>query len=76
MLDPCDRSLLDFERAWTSRQGPKDLEIEFSLGLTARSYYERLLSLMSDQSARDYDPLTILRLSQQIERPMVAEAVG
>jgi hypothetical protein len=76
MLDDMDRALLDFERGWANRSGPKDCTIEWDLGLTAEMYYSRLRELISDIGARTYDPLTVLRLERIIEPPGTAEAVG
>lgn len=66
MLSALDRSILDFERAWTTLIGPKDQEIELTLGLTSEAYYERLGSLLSDRMAGSYDPLTVRRLQSAV----------
>jgi len=76
MLDDMDRALLDFERGWANRSGPKDWIIEWDLGLTAEAYYTRLRELIFDIAARTYDPLTVLRLERIIESQGTAEAVG
>jgi hypothetical protein len=62
MLSSEDRAILDFERGWWTEPGPKDQAIEMSLGLTSRSYYERLLVLVQTRDAFDYDPLTTKRV--------------
>jgi hypothetical protein len=75
MLSAMDRTLLDFERAWVTLKGPKDREIEEELGLMAGAYYERLLLLISDRSARAYDPLTLRRLELLID-PSLLQGSG
>ncbi|MGB7861552.1 MAG: DUF3263 domain-containing protein [Acidimicrobiia bacterium] len=67
MLKSEERAILDFERAWFLEPGPKDQAIEFSLGLSAHVYYERLLMLLRNPSAFEYDPLTIKRVASIIE---------
>lgn len=76
MLDDMDKAVLDYERGWANQSGPKDRSIEMDLGLTAESYYSRLIRLISDTRAATYDPLTVLRLRQIIDPPGPAEAVG
>ena len=73
MLSAEDTAILDFERDWWQRPGPKDQAIEFDLGLTAASYYARLGSLVASQTAFDYDPLTIKRVRRVIENPVDGE---
>lgn len=67
MLNSDDRAILEFERAWWLEPGPKDQAIEFSLGLSAQVYYERLRELIFDSSALAYDPLTVKRVQALIE---------
>lgn len=76
MLDAMDTSVLDFEREWASRVGPKDRNIEYVLGLTSEAYYRRLRRLVFDERARAYDPLTMQRLARLIEPATRMEAVG
>lgn len=57
-----DRAILDFERSWWTLPGAKDQMIEFTLGLTASTYYERLLSLVHQPEAMEYDALTVKRV--------------
>ncbi len=73
MLTAEERAILDFERSWWIEPGPKDQAIEFSLGLSAASYYERLLELLSDASAFEYDPLTVKRVKTMVEQPLGRE---
>lgn len=76
MLSYLDRSILDFERAWTTMTGPKDKEIEISLGLASDVYYERLRFLIKDSHARSYDPLTTRRLQLMLVNQSGIEGVG
>jgi hypothetical protein len=62
MLSNEEIAILDFERAWWQEPGPKDQAIEFALGLSAHAYYEILRSLVVDQRAITFDPLTIKRV--------------
>jgi hypothetical protein len=73
MLGDMDKSILDFERAWT---GPKDRIIEFTLGLSSENYYSRLRELVIDTEARTYDPLTVRRVAKIIGPGAGVEAVG
>lgn len=68
MLGSEDRAILDFEQAWWVLPGPKDMWIEFTLGLPASAYYERLRSLVSDPAAMEYDPLTVKRIRSLLDR--------
>jgi hypothetical protein len=67
MLNSEDMAVLDFEAAWWKQVGAKDQAIEYSLGLTAAHYYERLLQLVDTPSAMTYDPLTVRRIGRMIE---------
>lgn len=67
MLTLADRRILDFERGWWLSDGAKDRLVEATLGLTSQAYYERLLSLLDDPDASDYDPLTVRRVRALIE---------
>ena len=69
MLNEEERAILDFERAHWSQPGPKDEAIEWSLGLSAGDYYERLLTLVADPAAGAYDPLTTRRVLALIDEP-------
>lgn len=75
MLGSEDRAILDFEQGWWLQPGPKDQAIEIGLGLSAALYYERLLRLVSEPSARAYDPLTVKRVLSIIEPTREDEVV-
>ncbi len=62
VLTKLDKAILDFERVWWVEGGPKDLAIEFDLGLTAAAYYQRLRRLATEPAALAYDPLTVKRV--------------
>jgi hypothetical protein len=63
-----DRAILDFERCWCTRTGPKEAAIRSELGVSGTRYYQRLRALVDDPSAYEYDPLTVKRLQRQRER--------
>jgi Protein of unknown function (DUF3263) len=67
MLSAEDRSILEFESRWWLEIGPKDQAIEHRLGLSASTYYERLISIIYSPDARDLDPLTVARVRAMIE---------
>lgn len=67
MLNADERAILDFERTWWLEPGPKDQAIEFTLGLSARAFYEHLRALALDPSALAYDPLTVKRVRSLLE---------
>lgn len=73
MLSEEDRAILDFERVWWREPGPKDMAIEWTLGLSAAGYYERLRSLVAGSPALAYDPLTTRRVLKLIEEPRESE---
>ncbi|MGD2061708.1 MAG: DUF3263 domain-containing protein [Acidimicrobiia bacterium] len=73
MFNDEDRAILDFERTWWREPGPKDQAIELVLGLTASAYYERLLSIVGQPSALEYDPLTAKRVLTLIDPPSSSE---
>lgn len=73
MLTTEERAILDFERGWWLEPGPKDQAIEFTLGLSAFAYYERLRSLVFDIAALAYDPMTVKRVRSLIESPIEGE---
>lgn len=76
MLNAEGRAILDFERAHWQEPGAKDESIEISLGLTAVTFYERLLELVDNPLALAYDPLTVKRVSKLIEEPLETELAG
>ena len=63
-----DRAILDFERSWWTRSGPKEAAIRTELGVSGTRYYELLRGLLDDASAYEYDPLTVKRLQRQRDR--------
>jgi hypothetical protein len=73
MLSLEDRAILDFERVWAHGAGPKDREIELTLGLSAGAYYERLRHLAHEVAAMGHDPLTVKRVLRLIEHHVDSE---
>jgi hypothetical protein len=69
MLSAEDRSILEFESRWWREPGPKDQAIEHRLGLSAATYYERLIAIVFSPEARKLDPLTVARVRAMIEPP-------
>jgi len=69
MLTADQHVILEFERGFWLRPGPKDQSIEFDLGLAAAVYYELLLEILEDPDAYSEDPLTVSRLRAMIDTP-------
>lgn len=67
MLSDEDRTILEFEQGWWLEPGPKDQAIEFSLGLSAALYYDRLLAIVALADSVRVDPLTVARVRSMIE---------
>jgi hypothetical protein len=63
-----DRAILDFERDWWSRPGPKEAAIRTELGVSATRYYEILRHLVDEPEAYEYDPLTVKRVRRERDR--------
>ena len=63
-----ERAILDFERGWWTRPGPKEAAIRAELGVSATRYYEILRSLVDRAEAFEYDPLTVSRLRRERDR--------
>jgi hypothetical protein len=63
-----DRAVLDFERGWWSRPGPKEAAIRAELGVSATRYYEILRHLVDTPEAYEYDPLTVKRVRRERDR--------
>jgi hypothetical protein len=61
-LDDRARSILDFERGWWRRPGPKDRSIRSELGLSSARYYQLLNDLIDSPEALRYDPMLVRRL--------------
>ncbi len=76
MLSSGDKAILDFERFSWTEPGGKDQAIEWKLGLTAATYYERLRELLVDPAALAYDPLTVKRVSLLIDLSHETELAG
>jgi hypothetical protein len=57
-----ERSVLDFERSWWQRAGPKTVAIRERLNLSPTQYYRMLAGLVSSRDADAYDPLLVRRL--------------
>ncbi|MEJ7582885.1 MAG: DUF3263 domain-containing protein [Acidimicrobiales bacterium] len=57
-----DKAILDFERTWFSRSGPKEASILDHFDVSASRYYQILAELLEDPKAMRYDPLVIRRL--------------
>lgn len=74
MLNDEDRTILEFERGWWLQPGPKDQAIEFSLGLSAAVYYDRLLAIVAMAESFRIDPLTVARVRSMIELDPAHEA--
>ena len=62
MLNPLDRRILDFERAWWLLPEPKDRTILEVLGIGAADYYDHLRRIVQTPQAETYDPMTVRRL--------------
>ena len=60
-LSARDRAILDFERSWRQRSGPKELAIREHLHMSSSRYYELLNALLDEPDALSYDPLTVKR---------------
>jgi len=67
-LSDRERAILDFERGWWTRPGPKEAAIRAELGVSATRYYEILRSLVDRPEAFEYDPLTVSRVRRERDR--------
>jgi hypothetical protein len=67
-LSDRERAVLDFERGWWTRPGPKEAAIRAELGVSATRYYEILRSLVDRPEAFEYDPLTVSRVRRERDR--------
>jgi Protein of unknown function (DUF3263) len=61
-LDERSRAILDFERGWWQRRGPKEQAIRDRLGLSAARYYQLLNRLIDSPEALRHDPMLVKRL--------------
>ena len=75
-LSDRDRAILDFERSWWTRPGPKELAIREHLDLSATRYYKALADLMESPEAEAYDPLVVRRLRLRRDRRRRARYEG
>lgn len=73
MLSSVDRAIIDLERTWWLRPGPKEWSIAEVMGTDVGSYYRRLAELLTEPAAHRYDPLTMRRLVRWVGSPI---AVG
>lgn len=64
-LSELDRAILDFERTWWTSPGSKESLIRGRLGISPTRYYRLLASLVEDDAALAYDPLTVKRLRRR-----------
>jgi hypothetical protein len=61
-LSERDRAILEFERSWWTRPGPKEVAIRDQMGMSPARYRRLLASLVDSEDAEAYDPLVIRRL--------------
>lgn len=61
-LDERSRAILDFERDWWQRPGPKERAIRTLFGLSAARYYQLLNRLIDSPEALRHDPMLVKRL--------------
>jgi hypothetical protein len=64
MLTERDRRVLEFEAAWWTYPGPKDVVVRDYLAMSSTRYYQVLRRLIDDPEALAYDPLTVKRLQR------------
>ena len=69
-----DRAILDFERTntWWKYAGAKEAVIRERFGMTSTRYYQRLVQLLDDPEAEEYDAFTVRRLRARVSRRRVA----
>jgi hypothetical protein len=61
-LDPRSRAILDFERSWWQRSGPKERLIRDRFDLSTTRYHQLLNQLIDRPEALRYDPMLVRRL--------------
>lgn len=61
-LDPRLRDILDFERAWWKRPGPKERAVRERFGLSPARYHQLLNRAVDLPEALAYDPMLVRRL--------------
>jgi len=78
-LDQRARDLLDFERGWWQRSGPKERAIRERFGFSAARYHQLLNRVVDLPEALEYDPMLVRRLRrlrEQRRRRRVASRLG
>lgn len=63
-LTAIELRILDFERIWSERVGPKEAAIREEFGLPAARYYQMLSVLIDSPIALRSDPLLVRRLQR------------
>lgn len=63
-LDELSVRMLEFERRWASRVGPKDAAIRTEFSIPAARYYQMLYALIDSPVALRSDPLLVRRLQR------------
>lgn len=64
LLTERQRRILDFERDWTHRDGPKEDAVREEFGLSTTRYYQVLNSMIDSPAALSYDPMLVRRLQR------------
>jgi len=78
-FDQRARDVLDFERGWWHRQGPKERAIRERFGFSAARYHQLLNRTIDLPEALVYDPMLVRRLRRlrdQRRRRRVATKLG
>ncbi|MGE3618988.1 MAG: DUF3263 domain-containing protein [Acidimicrobiia bacterium] len=70
------RAILEFERAWWTEPGPKDVAIRERFELSGTRYYQLLAELVDDPEAYAFDPLLVRRLRRTRDRRRRARFEG
>jgi hypothetical protein len=71
-----DKAILDFERAWWTESGPKELAIRERFEVSPTRYYQILNELLEAPEAMAYDPLVVRRLRRLRDRRRRARFEG
>jgi hypothetical protein len=61
-LDERARKILDFERGWWLRSGPKEREIREAFQISSARYHQELNRLIERPEALAHDPMLVRRL--------------
>ena len=78
-LDERARKILDFERGWWLRSGPKEREIRETFQISSARYHQELNRLIERPEALTYDPMLVRRLRRLREerrRRRTADRLG